>query len=131
MNPKYYNVDGEIILIVLNKNNIEDTNAAPLRTDKVSYAHEPLLADSLNDLPLGEQRRFIQNGHFVWVDDKSLLNEQQAIAGFAYHIGRFTIPWYAKLPLAIELYRDVYSGCAYQADIARIKDCIKSSTPCY
>ena len=128
MNPKYYNVDGEIILIVLDKNNIEDTNASPLRTAKVSYAHEPFLADSLNDLPLGEQRRFIQNGHFVWVDDKSLLNEQQAIAGFASHIERFTIPWYAKFPLAFELYRDVYSGCAYQADIARIKDCIKSST---
>jgi len=43
-------------------------------------------------------------------------------------IVRFTIPWYAKFPLAFELYRDVYSGCAYQADIARIKDCIKSST---
>lgn len=124
MNPKFYNVDGEIVLIVLNKDDVIDTNKSPFCATKVSYAHEPFKADSLNDLPLGEQRRFIQNGHFIWVDNGSLLNEQQAIIDSAYHISRFTIPWQAKLSLAIELYRDVYSGCAYQSDIVRIKECL-------
>lgn len=124
MNPKYYNVDGEIVLIVLNKDDVIGTSQSPFCATKVSYAHEPFKADSLNDLPLGEQRRFIQNGHFIWVDDNSLLNEQQAIIDSVFHVSRFTIPWQAKLPLAIELYRDVYSGCAYQSDIARIKRCI-------
>lgn len=125
MNPKYYNVDGDIVLFVLDKDNVIGTNQSPFYATKVSYAHEPFKADSLNDLPLGEQRRFIQNGHFIWVDDNSLLNEQQAIVDSVFHVSRFTIPWQAKLSLAIELYRDVYSGCAYQSDIARIKECLK------
>lgn len=82
------------------------------------------MTDSLDELPLGEQRRFVQNGHFIWVNDKSLLNEEQAISDYAYHIERFTIPRKSKPGLAIELYRDVYSGCAYQSDIAKIKWCI-------
>ena len=124
MNPKFYNVDGEVVLIVLDKNDVFDTNQSPLSTTKLSYAHEPFMADSLNELPLGEQRRFIQYGHFIWVDDSSLLNEEHVISDYAFHIERFTIPWQAKLGLAIELYRDVYSGCAYQSDIAKIKWCI-------
>ena len=124
MNPKFYNIDGEIVLIVLDKNDFVGTNKSPFCAAKVSYAHEPFKADSLNDLPLGEQRRFIQCGHYIWVDDDSLLNEQQAIIDSAYYVRRIKIPSQAKLSLAIELYRDVYSGCAYQSDIARIKDCI-------
>ena len=124
MNPRFYNKDGEIVLIVLNKDDVISTNQSPLCATKVSYAHEPFKADSLNYLPLGEQRRFIQNGHFIWVDDNSLLNEQRTIIDSAFQVSNFTIPWQAKLPLAIELYRDVYSGCAYQSDIARIKECI-------
>lgn len=124
MNPQFYNVDGEVVLIVLDKNDISDTNQSPFNAAKLSYAHEPFMADSLNELPLGEQRRFVQYGHFIWVDDSSLLNEEQAISDYAYHIERFTIPRKAKLALAIELYRDVYSGCAYQSDIAKIKWCI-------
>lgn len=124
MNPHFYNVDGEIVLIVLDKNDILDTNQSPFKATKLSYAHEPFMTDSLDELPLGEQRRFVQNGHFIWVNDKSLLNEEQAISDYAYHIERFTIPRKAKLGLAIELYRDVYSGCAYQSDIAKIKWCI-------
>ena len=127
MNPKYYNVDGEIVFLVFDKDDVAGTNLSPFCVDKVSYAHEPFMVDSLNDLPLGEQRRYIQHGHFMWVDDKSLLNEQQTITDSAYHVEYFTIPWYAKLPLAIELYRDVYSGCAYQSDIAKIKDDILES----
>ena len=121
MNPKFYNVDGEVVLIVLDKGNVVGTSLSPFRTMGLSYAHEPFAADFLDDLPLGEQRRFIQHGHFVWVDDSSLLNEQEVIANSASHIERFTIPWYAKLPLAIELYKDVYSGFAYQTDIEKIK----------
>lgn len=121
MNPKFYNVDGEVVLIVLDKNYISDTNQPPFNATKLSYAHEPFMADSLNDLPLGEQRRFIQNGHFVWVDNSSLLNEEQVISNSAFHVERFTIPWHAKLTLAIDLFRDVYSGCAYQSEIAKIK----------
>lgn len=121
MNPKFYNVDGEVVLIVLDKNNVSDTNQSPFKTTKLSYAHEPFMADTLDELPLGEQRRFVQNGHFIWVNDKSLLNEEQVISDSAFHIERFTIPWYAKLSLAIELFRDVYSGCAYQPSIANIK----------
>lgn len=124
MNPQFYNVDGEVVLIVLDKNDVAGTNSSPFSTAKLSYAHEPFVADSLDDLPLGEQRRFIQHGHFIWVDDNSLLNEQQVIANSAFHTERFTIPWHAKLPLAIELYRDVYSGCAYQSDISRIKSAL-------
>ena len=124
MNPRFYNEDGEVVLIVLDKNDVSDTNISPFNANKLSYAHEPFMADSLNELPLGEQRRFFQYGHFIWVDDSSLLNEEQAISDYAYHIERFTIPRKAKLGLAIELYRDVYSGCAYQSDIAKIKWCI-------
>ena len=124
MNPRFYNEDGEVVLIVLDKNDVSDTNISPFNANKLSYAHEPFMADSLNELPLGEQRRFFQYGHFIWVDDSSLLNEEQAISDYAYHIERFTIPRKAKLCLAIELYRDVYSGCAYQSDIAKIKWCI-------
>lgn len=126
MNPKFYNVDGEVILIVLNKEDVIEADHSPFRTaKKVSYANEPFLTkSSLNDLPLGEQRRFVQNGRFIWVDDNSLLNEQQTIEDSAFHISRFVIPWYAKLPLAIELYRDIYSGCAYQSEIAKIKGSI-------
>jgi hypothetical protein len=124
MNPKFYNIDGEIVLIVLDKNVVASTSLSPFCATKVSYAHEPFVADSLNELPLGEQRRFIQNGHFIWVNDNSLLNEEQIISDIAFRIHHFIIPWQAKLPLAIELYRDVYSGCAYQSDIARIKGCI-------
>ena len=114
MNPKFYNADGEVILVVLNKYDAEGTNISPFCTTKLSYAHEPFLADSLDDLPLGEQRRFIQHGHFIWVDDDSLLNEQEVIANSAFRIERFTIPWYTKLSLATELYKYVYSGYAYQ-----------------
>lgn len=121
MNPQFYNTDGEIILIVLDKEEVASTNQSPFYATKISYAHEPFVADSLNELPLGEQRRFIQDGHFIWVEDSSLLNEQQVISESVFHIDRFTIPWQSKLSLAIDLYRDVYSGCAYQSDIERIK----------
>ena len=124
MNPHFYNVDGEIVLIVLDKDDILDTNQSPFKATKLSYAHEPFMTDSLDELPLGEQRRFVQNGHFIWVNDKSLLNEEQVISDSAFHIERFTIPWYAKLSLAIELFRDEYSGCAYHSSIAKIKECI-------
>ena len=122
MNPRFYNVDGEIVLIVLDKEDFIGTNLSPFCSTTVSYAHEPFKAESLNDLPLGEQRRFFQNGHFIWVNDDLLLNEQQAIIDSVFQVSRFIIPWQAKLSLAIELYRDVYSGCAYQSDITRIKE---------
>lgn len=124
MNPKFYNMDGEITLIVLDKNKVASTSQPPFHSTKISYAHEPFVADSLNELPLGEQRRFIQNGHFIWVNDNYLLNEEQVISDIAFRIHHFIIPWQAKLPLATELYRDVYSGCAYQSDIARIRHCL-------
>ena len=128
MNPKFYNKDGVIVLIVFDKERITSSSQSPFSVTKMSYAHEPFVADSLDELPLGEQRRFIQNGHFIWVDDSSLLNEEQVITDTAFHVEHFIIPWQAKLSLAIELYRDVYSGCAYQSDITRIKDFIKSGT---
>lgn len=121
MNPKYYNVDGKVELIVLDKVDVAETNLSPFCAPKISYAHEPFVAECLDDLPLGEQRRLVQNGHFIWVDDKSLLDEKQAISDAAFHTECFVIPWQAKLSLAIELFRDVYSGCAYQANIAKIK----------
>lgn len=122
MNPRFYNVDGEVVLIVLDKDDVAETNLSPFGATKLSYAHEPFVADSLDDLPLGEQRRFIQHGRFIWVDDNSLLNEEQVITDSAFHIERFTIPWHAKLSLATELFRDVYSGCAYQSEMSRIKE---------
>lgn len=124
MNPQFYNVDGEVVLIVLDEKDVSDTNQSPFNATNFSYAHEPFKADSLNELPLGEQRRFIQYGHFIWVDDNSLLKEEQVISESVFHINRFIIPWQAKLSLAVELYRDVYSGCSYQSDIAKIKWCI-------
>lgn len=86
MNPRLYNEDGEVVLIVLDKNDVSDTNLPPFNATKLSYAHEPFMADSLNELPLGEQRRFVQYGHFIWVDDSSLLNEEQAISDYVYTI---------------------------------------------
>ena len=124
MNPRHYNEDGEIILIVLDKEKNSDKNRSPFNTASVSYSNEAFLADSLDDLPLGQQRRFVQYGHFIWVNDNSLLNEEASISNFSNCIKRFTIPWQAKLSLAIDLYRDVYSGCAYQSDIIRIKKII-------
>lgn len=124
MNPRFYNEDGEVVLIVLDKNDVSDTNISPFNAAKLSYAHEPFIADSLDELPLGEQRRFVQCGHFVWVDNGSLLKEELVISNSALHIERFTIPWYAKFPLAVELFRDVYSGCAYQSEITNIKQYI-------
>ena len=121
MNPKFYNVDGEVVLIVLDKNNVSDTNQSPFNATKLSYAHEPFMADSLNELPLGEQRRFVQNGHFIWVDNNSLLNEEQVIKDSVVLVRHFTIPWQAKSTLANELFRDVYSGCTHQSKIANIK----------
>lgn len=124
MNPRFYNEDGEVVLIVLDKNDVSDTNISPFNAAKLSYTHEPFIADSLDELPLGEQRRFVQCGHFVWVDNGSLLKEELVISNSALHIERFTIPWYAKFPLAVELFRDVYSGCAYQSEITNIKQYI-------
>ena len=122
--PRHYNEDGEIILIILDKEKAFGENRSPFNTVSVSYSHEAFLADSLNELPLGEQRRFVQNGHFLWVDDKSLLNEEQVIVDYAFCVKSFTIPWQAKLSLAIDLFRDVYSGCAYQSEIKHIKSII-------
>lgn len=117
-------MDGEIKLIVLDNDKVASTSQSPFYSIKMSYAHEPFMANSLNELPLGEQRRFIQNGHFIWVNDNSLLNEEHVISDSAFRIHHFIIPWQAKLPLATELYRDVYSGCAYESDIANIKQSI-------
>lgn len=38
MNPKYYNVDGEVVLIVLDKNNVAETSISPFSATKLSYA---------------------------------------------------------------------------------------------
>ena len=121
MNPKFHNVDGETILIVLDKNDVSETNQSPFNATKLSYAHEPFMADSLGDLPLGEQRRFVQNGHFIWGDNNSLLNEEQVIKDSVVLVRHFTIPWQAKSTLANELLRDVYSGCTHQSEIANNK----------
>lgn len=110
MNPKFHNVDGETILIVLDKKDVSETNQSPFNATKLSYAHEPFMADHLVDLPLGEQRRFVQNGHFIWVDNNSLLNEEQVIKDSVVLVRHFTIPWRAKNTLAKELRRDVYKG---------------------
>ena len=119
--PRHYNEDGEIILIILDKEKAFGENRSPFNTVSVSYSHEAFLADSQDELPLGEQRRFVQNGHFLWVDDNSLLNEEQVIVDYAFCVKRLTIPWQAKLSLAVDLFRDIYSGCAYQANIESIK----------
>lgn len=110
MNPKFHNVDGETILIVLDKKDVSETNQSPFNATKLSYAHEPFMADHLVDLPLGEQRRFVQNGHFIWVDNNSLLNEEQVIKDSVVLVRHFTISWRAKKTLAKELRRDVYKG---------------------
>ena len=110
MNPKFHNVDGETILIVLDKKDVSETNQSTFNATKLSYAHEPFMADHLVDLPLGEQRRFVQNGHFIWVDNNSLLNEEQVIKDSVVLVRHFTISWRAKNTLAKELRRDVYKG---------------------
>ena len=121
MNPRYYDQDGEIILIVLDKNQVICKSLSPFNSTILSFAHEPFGAiDTLNDLPLGEQRRFVQNGHFIWVDDNSLLKEQRIIEDSAVVVRHFTIPSYAKQSLAAALYQDVFSGCAYRSDMAKI-----------
>jgi len=122
MNPKSYCCDGEIVVIILDNGKIAGTNNSPFKTTGVSYAHEPFLADDLDNLPLGEQRRFIQNGHFLWVDDNALLDEQSAITKCTFAVMHFMIPSFAKMALSARLYRDVYSGCAFQSEIENIKN---------
>ena len=125
MNPKYYDKDGEIVLIVLDKDKFVRKSTSPISTAEVSYAHETLgVVDSLDELPLGKQRRFMQNGHFIWVGNDSLLNEQQVIEESAIAVRHFTIPQDAKPSLASEVIRDFFSGCAYRSDIERIKKCM-------
>lgn len=125
MNSTYYNQDGEIVLVVLNKDEFVHESQSPFNATKVSYAHEPFGAmDSLDELPLGEQRRFIQHGHFIWVDNNSLLKEQQVIEESALAVRHFIIPKHAKPSLAADLYQDVFSGCAYRSNMVRIKKCI-------
>lgn len=121
MNPRYYNEDGEIILIVLEDKVFFEHNCSPFCSTSLSFVNDPFYADSLNDLPLGEQRRFRQYGRFIWVNDKSLLNEQQKIRESANFMDRFIIPKQAKSSLAADLYRDLYSGTAYQSEIEKIK----------
>ncbi len=124
-NPEFYNQDGEIILIVLNRDEFSDKSRSPFNVTKMSYSHEIFGAvDSLHDLPLGEQRRFIQNGQFIWVDNNSLLNEQQIIEDSAIAVKHFTIPRDAKKSLANELKRDVFKDSAnhpHESDMERIK----------
>lgn len=120
-NPQFYNVDGDVILIILDKNNVSDASQSSFNANKLSYAHEPFITDAINELPLGEQRRFIQNGHFIWVSDSSLLNEEQVISNSAFYVKRFKIPRWAKRPLAIELCRELYCSCMYQSEIEDIK----------
>lgn len=115
MNPQFYTIDGEVVLIVLDKNDVLNTNQSPFNAAKLSYAHEPFMADSLNELPLGEQRRFVQNGHFIWVGNNSLLNEEQVIKDSVVLVRHFTIPWQAKNTLAKELRRDVYNGFTHES----------------
>lgn len=125
MNPQFYDQDGEIILFILDKNiHHPIINQSPFDVIKVSYAQEPFLCDSLNNLPLGEQRRSNQYGRFILVDNNSLLDEEQVIKKSIHKIERFSIPSDAKITLAKELYRDVYSGFAFRYDIERIKQTI-------
>ena len=126
-NSKYYNEDGEVILLVLDKNNIDVNEISPFDSNKDSYSHELFGAtDSLCDLPLGERRRFRQNGHFIWTADNSLLNEQQAIETISSHIVRFTIPAHAKQSLAIELQRDVFIDNTYKSAIEEVTNFMKA-----
>lgn len=120
MNPNFLNKDGDLVIVILDKNEIAKTKS-PFKTNGMAYAHEPFLTDSLDGLPLGEQRRFIQNGHFIWVDDNSLLDEQRIVLNHANTVIHFLIPSFAKTALSARLYRDVYSGCACQAEIEKIK----------
>jgi hypothetical protein len=85
----------------------------------IGYAQEPFVSDNLNDLPSGELRRYIQHGRFLFVDNESLLDEQNVIEEHATVL-HYTIPWNYKLSLAQSLYKDVYSGIVYQAEIDKI-----------
>lgn len=49
MNPKFYNMDGEIILIVLDSDKVASTSQSPFYSIKMSYAHEPFMTNSLNE----------------------------------------------------------------------------------
>jgi hypothetical protein len=120
MNPTYYDKDGELVAIICDKTVITETHGSPFQVKDIVYAHEPFQCDDLNDLPLGEQRRLMQYGGFLFVDNESLLNEQSIIDEHAI-ILRYTIPWNYKLSLAQSLYKDVYSGIAYQNEIEKIK----------
>lgn len=121
MNPRYYDKDGEIIAISFTDEEIEETNQSPFDVSKVLYTKKPYLCDRFDELPLGEHRRLKQCGGFLLVDNDSLLNEENKIQESNFHIDRFTIPSQAKVSLAKEFYQDVYSGYAYQSEIAKIK----------
>jgi len=127
MNPQYCDKDGEVILFLLDTYNPQVIQPASpfdeIPTGKIAYAHEAFLGNGLDELPLGEQRRFVQNGHFLWVGDDDLMQEQSTIEK-ALPVMRFKIPASAKLNLAKALFRDVYSGCAYRSQIEKINSLI-------
>lgn len=128
MNKSFHNEDGEIVLIVIEKdNNINENNTTLNKKGIVSHSHEHFLGNSLSEQPLGEKRRFIQNGHFLWVEDDSLTNEQQALSDSVFCVKRFTIPRQSKPSLALALQKDVYYKNDYHSQIDQITNFISKS----
>lgn len=119
MNPKFYNEDGQVAVIIIDKLMMNNPIHTPIGDKGLHYLHAPFVADDFNDLPLGEQRRFRQDGHFLWVDEPMLNNEQDIIEKSA-KVLEFIIPSTAKISLAKSLFDDYYSGFAYRSQI----DCI-------
>jgi hypothetical protein len=119
MSPTHYDKDGELLVIICDKDKISKTYDSPFLVKNIVYAQEPFVSDNLNDLPSGELRRYIQHGRFLFVDNESLLDEQNVIEEHATVL-HYTIPWNYKLSLAQSLYKDVYSGIVYQAEIDKI-----------
>ncbi|HOI27209.1 MAG TPA: FRG domain-containing protein [Paludibacteraceae bacterium] len=125
MNPNYYSKDGELIVILLKKERFKNKKISPFdQRDEINYAHEPFCADNWSNIPVGEYRRFIQNGHFLWVNNDNLLNEEETIENNC-KIYKIKIPSSSKISLAKEFYRDVYKGYGFESEIESIKNIMR------
>lgn len=114
-NSDFHKVDGYISVFILDISEEENDKISSFNgPQQLMYAHEPFLTNAFEDLPLGERRRLVQNGHFIWVNNESLLEEQKTIFSTTCHLS-IIIPKEAKASLAKELNRDVYCGSNFKS----------------
>ncbi|MCF0219737.1 MAG: FRG domain-containing protein [Muribaculaceae bacterium] len=124
-NPEHYHKNAELIVLIFDEKNFAKPDSIPF-TEEAYHLKDAFLCDRLDELPLGEYRRFKQNGHFIFVGDAYLSSEKETIKKHAKKILKIPIPSYAKISLAKVLWRDVYGAYDYKSDIEQINNKIKN-----